>query len=96
MMKMNLELGTLFLFEEEVDNIIKDIFESAGFLEVKFDEVNLRKDEIKLYFEDYYMKIWFKDDRWQVWVFDRHTHKETEVDVNTRALIELLENKLNN
>ena len=96
MMKMYLELGSLFLFEEEVDNIIKDIFESAGFLKVKFDEVNLRRDEIKLYFNVYYMKMWLKGDRWQVWVFDRHTHKETEVDVNTRALIELLENKLNN
>ena len=78
-------------------NSVKGILEEAGFNEVEFDKVVIRKDEIKLYFEEFYLKMWKENGEWRVWVFDRETDKETEIDdINIRAFIDVLEFELNN
>jgi hypothetical protein len=95
-MRISLTPDTLLFLEEETADLIKEIFKSAGFFDVSFDEVAIKSDEIRLYIGEFYLKIYQQDKKWQVWVFDRQTHEEAVIDVNTRALIELLENKLNN
>ena len=78
-------------------NSIKSIFEEAGFDKVEFDEVVIKKDEIKLYLGEFYLKMWKENGEWRVWVFDRETDKKTEIDdINIRAFIDVLECELNN
>jgi len=74
---------------------IKSILEYSGF-KTEFDEVSLKEDEIRLYFNKYYFKIWEDKEKIKIWIFDRITDKETDIeDVNIRAKLDCLERYLN-
>lgn len=74
---------------------IKDILEYSGF-NAEFDKVLLEKNEIKLYFNEYYFKIWEDEGNIKIWIFDRQTDKEANIeDVNIRAKLDYLEEILN-
>ena len=74
---------------------IKDILEYSGF-NAEFDKVLLEKNEIKLYFNEYYFKIWKDEGNIKIWIFDRQADKEANIeDVNIRAKLDYLEEILN-
>ena len=86
---------TLLFLEEKVAREIKDIMEYSGF-KAKFDEVLLREKEIRLYFDEYYFKIWKDEEKISIWIFDRASNKKTDIeDINIRAKLDYLERYLN-
>ena len=95
MMRLDLSIDTLFFLEEEVADLIKEIFKSAGWSRIEFDEILIRKNELRLYIDEYYFRMWKENGEWKAWVFDRKTDKETEINVNTRGYISILEHLLN-
>lgn len=86
---------TLLFLEEKVAEEIKDIMKYSGF-KAEFDEVLLREKEMRLYFDEYYFKIWEDKGKINVWIFDKASNKETDIeDVNIRAELDYLERYLN-
>lgn len=92
--KLNLKNDLISFLSKDEKELLKNILEEAGFIDTDFDEVRIRRNEIRFYIDEFFICFLRKNGKWEVKVFDIEG-KEADADVNVRALMEMLENKLN-
>ena len=98
-MKIDLKLHKenqffLSFFSKKELELLIEVFKSGGYLDLEFRKIKVGRKFLKLYFDDMFFLIKKKKNKWIVDIKGING-EYIDIDVNTRALMELLENKIN-